>query len=64
MKHIQAAEDYANRSHKEIEAVFTKFSWATYFNLNFNRSFNSEQFGKTKTPDDGRIRPKHVANKD
>jgi hypothetical protein len=32
MKHAHAAEDYANRSHKEIEAVFTKFSRATYFN--------------------------------
>jgi hypothetical protein len=31
-KHIQAAENYANRSHKESEAVFTKFNRATYLN--------------------------------
>jgi hypothetical protein len=36
MKHSYAAEDYANRSYKEIETVFTKFGRATYFNLNFN----------------------------
>jgi hypothetical protein len=33
MKHTHAAEDYANRSHKEIE---TKFNKVTYFNKNFN----------------------------
>jgi hypothetical protein len=32
MKHTHAAEDYANRSHNEIEAVFTKFKRATYLN--------------------------------
>jgi hypothetical protein len=35
MKHTRAAEDYANRHHKEIEDAFTKFNRATYFNLNF-----------------------------
>jgi hypothetical protein len=40
MKHIHADEDYANRSHTEIETVFTKFNRATYFNSNFNRIFN------------------------
>jgi hypothetical protein len=40
MKHTHAAEDYANRSHKEFETVFTKFNTATYFNFNFNRNFN------------------------
>jgi hypothetical protein len=32
MKHIHAAEDYNNRSHKEIEAFFTEFSRVTYLN--------------------------------
>jgi hypothetical protein len=40
MKHIHAAEDYANISHKGIEAVFTKFYRANYFIMNFNRNFN------------------------
>jgi hypothetical protein len=40
MQHIQVAEDYANRSHNEIETVLTKFNKATCFNLNFNRNFN------------------------
>jgi hypothetical protein len=40
MKQTHAAEDYANKSHTEIEAVFTKFNRAIYFNLNFNSNFN------------------------
>jgi hypothetical protein len=40
MKHTHTAEDYANKSHKEIETVFTKFNRATYFSLNFNQNFN------------------------
>jgi hypothetical protein len=40
MKDTHASENYANRSHKEIETVFTKFNRATYFNVNFNRNFN------------------------
>jgi hypothetical protein len=39
MKHIHAAEGYANRPHKEIETVFTKFNRASYLNLNFNSNF-------------------------
>jgi hypothetical protein len=33
MKRTHAAQDYANRSHKVIETVFTKFNRATYFIL-------------------------------
>jgi hypothetical protein len=40
MKHSRAVEGHANRSHKKIEAAFTKFNRATYFNFNFNRNFN------------------------
>jgi hypothetical protein len=71
MKHTHAAEVYANRSHKEIEPVFTKFNRGTYFNFNFINNFNfnydkqcSEQFSITRTPDDGSIQPKDVENTD
>jgi hypothetical protein len=40
MKHTHAVEDYANRPHKKIETVFTKFNRATYFKLNFNGKFS------------------------
>jgi hypothetical protein len=40
MKHSHAAEDYADRSHKESVAVLAKFNRAIYFNFNFNRSFD------------------------
>jgi hypothetical protein len=40
LKHTHTVEDYSNRSHKEIKAVFTKYNRAIYFNLNFNRNFN------------------------
>jgi hypothetical protein len=40
MKNTHTAEDYANRSHKEIEPDSTKFNRATSFILNFNRNFN------------------------
>jgi hypothetical protein len=31
----QHRRKYSNRSHKEIETVFTKFNRATYFNFTF-----------------------------
>jgi hypothetical protein len=40
MKHTHATEDYANKSHKKLETVFTKFKRATYFSFNFNQNFN------------------------
>jgi hypothetical protein len=35
-----AAEDYANRSHKETVADITRFNRVSYFNSSFNRNFN------------------------
>jgi hypothetical protein len=40
MKHTHAAEDYVNRSHNEMETVFTQFNRANYFNMNFNSNFH------------------------
>jgi hypothetical protein len=46
MKHNHFAKDYTNRSHKEIDTVFTKFNRATYFNFKVEK--NSEMNSLTQ----------------